>query len=108
VQETDAEGVLRELMAGYQAGDLEAFEELYSRTQVLRYHLAYAADRSQASDRAQALDRIPERHRDPLVFHHLLGLSFREIGGVVGASEGGARIRAARGMAALRRVLGAA
>jgi hypothetical protein len=52
VQETDAEGVLRELMAGYQAGDLEAFEELYCRTQVLvhRYHLAYAADRSQASD----------------------------------------------------------
>jgi RNA polymerase sigma-70 factor (ECF subfamily) len=54
---------------------------------------------------AQALDRIPHRYRGPVVFHHLLGLSFREIGGIVGASEGGARVRAARGMATLRDVL---
>jgi RNA polymerase sigma-70 factor, ECF subfamily len=174
--EAEAETVLKGLMARYQAGDLEAFDDLYRRTHALvhRYHLAYAADRSQASDLAQdtylqlhrsrrlydpqlrvtpwllaiarhvrlmahrtrrrrlakelrldeslepavdfnalvdhailaqALERIPDRHRDPLVFHHLLGLSFREIGGIVGASEGGARIRAARGMAALREVL---
>jgi RNA polymerase sigma-70 factor (ECF subfamily) len=174
--ETTAESVLKGLMARYQAGEVEAFDELYSRTQAMvhRYHLAFAADPAHAGDLAQetylqlhrarrcydprlpvtpwllgiarhvrlmahrtsrrrrgrevaldesvepavdvdalvdrailaeALERIRDRYRDPLVLHHLLGLTFREIAGIVGTSEGGARIRSARGMAALRRVL---
>lgn len=55
----------------------------------------------------QALDRVPEHYRDPIVLHHLFGLSFRDIAGIVGSSEGGARIRASRGMSELRRLLDA-
>ena len=44
----------------------------------------------------QALGRLPEHYRDPIVLHHLMGLSFRDIAGIVGSSEGGARIRASR------------
>ncbi len=55
----------------------------------------------------QALARLPETYRDPIVLHHLLGMSFRDIAGIVGSSEGGARIRASRGMSELRRLLGA-
>ncbi len=54
----------------------------------------------------QALTRLPEHYRDPIVLHHLLGIGFRDIAGIVGSSEGGARIRASRGMSALRRLLG--
>lgn len=53
----------------------------------------------------QALTRLPDLYREPLILHHLLGVSFRDIAGIVGSSEGGARIRASRGMAALRRIL---
>ena len=53
----------------------------------------------------QVLARLPEHYREPIVLHHLLGMSFRDIAGIVGSSEGGARIRAARGMAALRVLL---
>ena len=55
---------------------------------------------------AQALERLPDQYREPLVLHHLFGLSFRDIAGMVGASEGGARVRASRGMAVLRQILG--
>ncbi len=53
----------------------------------------------------QALARLPESYRDPIVLHHLFGVSFRDIAGIVGSSEGAARIRASRGMAELRRLL---
>jgi RNA polymerase sigma-70 factor (ECF subfamily) len=53
----------------------------------------------------QALSRLPEHYRDPIVLHHLLGVSFRDISGIIGCSEGGARIRASRGMSDLRRML---
>jgi RNA polymerase sigma-70 factor (ECF subfamily) len=166
-------------MARYQAGEVEAFEELYRRTRglVQRYHRAFAADGAQALDLTQetylqlhrsrrlydprlpvrpwllaiarhvrlmaartlrrrlsrevalgerdaehaaelgslldtailtqALERLPEKYREPLVLHHLFGLSFRDIAGMVGASEGGARVRASRGMTALRQILAA-
>jgi RNA polymerase sigma-70 factor (ECF subfamily) len=61
------------------------------------------ADRD-ALDRALAL--LPADHREAVVLHHVHGLSFREIGRVAGVSEGGARIRASRGMAELRATLG--
>ncbi len=49
-----------------------------------------------------ALGRLPPDWREALVLHHVYGLAFREIGSIVGASEGAARIRASRGMALLR------
>lgn len=55
---------------------------------------------------ARALARLPADRREALVLHHLYGLSFREVGGVVGVSEGGARVRASRAMGELRALLG--
>lgn len=52
-----------------------------------------------------ALAQLPADRREAIVLHHIYGLSFREIGGVVGVSEGGARIRASRGMSELREKL---
>jgi RNA polymerase sigma-70 factor, ECF subfamily len=54
---------------------------------------------------ARAMTRLPEDWREAVVFHHIYGMSFREIGHIAGVSEGGARIRASRGMAKLRRLL---
>lgn len=53
----------------------------------------------------RALALLPADRREALVLHHIYGLSFREISRVVGVSEGGARIRASRGMAELRATL---
>ncbi len=55
----------------------------------------------------QALAQLQEDWRESLLLHHVYGLSFCEIGQIVGVSEGGARIRASRGMAELRVALGA-
>jgi DNA-directed RNA polymerase specialized sigma24 family protein len=54
----------------------------------------------------RALAGLPGDWREALVLHHVYGLSFREVGLVAGVSEGGARIRASRGMALLRETLG--
>jgi RNA polymerase sigma-70 factor (ECF subfamily) len=54
---------------------------------------------------ARALAVLPADRREALVLHHVFGLSFREIGNVAGVSEGGARIRASRGMTELRAIL---
>jgi RNA polymerase sigma-70 factor (ECF subfamily) len=54
----------------------------------------------------RALAALPADRREALVLHHVYGLSFREIGRVVGVSEVGARIRASRGMTELRALLG--
>ncbi len=43
---------------------------------------------------------------EELLLHHVAGLSFREIAGVLGISEGAAKVRAHRAMAELKRVLG--
>jgi len=174
----DVERTLRTLMARYQAGDADAFEDFYLRTRptVHRYHRAFTANPEHASDLTQdtylqlhrtrrsynpalpvkpwllaiarhvrlmaartlrrrlsretaleecppeiaavidsaadrailgqALAQLPDHYREPIVLHHLVGLSFREIAGIVGASEGGTRVRAARGMAMLRQRLG--
>jgi RNA polymerase sigma-70 factor (ECF subfamily) len=53
----------------------------------------------------RALTRLPESWREALVLHHIYGLHYREVGRLVGVSEGGARIRASRGMASLRAAL---
>jgi RNA polymerase sigma-70 factor (ECF subfamily) len=53
----------------------------------------------------RALALLAADRREAVVLHHVYGLSFQEISRVVGVSEGGARIRASRGMAELRQRL---
>ncbi len=55
----------------------------------------------------KALERVTKDHREALVLHHLSGLSFKEVGRVLGISEGAAKVRAHRAMVALREILGA-
>jgi RNA polymerase sigma-70 factor (sigma-E family) len=62
-----------------------------------------------AEDRRQvlaALATLPARRREVLVLRYWLGLSEREIAGVLGISTGTVKSTAARGIAALARKLG--
>lgn len=54
---------------------------------------------------ARALALVGAERREAVLLHHVYGLSFREVGAVVGASEAAARVRACRGMADLRAAL---
>ena len=53
----------------------------------------------------RALASVSEDRREALLLHHVYGLSFREVGAVVGTSETAARVRACRGMADARAAL---
>jgi RNA polymerase sigma-70 factor, ECF subfamily len=48
------------------------------------------------------LARLPADRRRPLVWHHMLGFSFREIAARLGIREDAAKLRSSRGMAELR------
>jgi len=54
----------------------------------------------------KALAKLPEGRREPLVLHHLLGMSFKEVGAVLGISEGAAKVRAHRALAEIREAMG--
>jgi len=57
------------------------------------------------ADRAtvlRMLDRLPRSGQEVLILHHLLGLSFEEVGKVVGLSAGTAKVRAHRALRSLR------
>jgi RNA polymerase sigma-70 factor, ECF subfamily len=66
---------------------------------------AEAEDWASRDQLARALGRIGEDRREALLLHHLFGLSFREIGTLLGIREGAAKLRASRGMAELRTLL---
>ena len=53
----------------------------------------------------RALRRLPEARREAVWLHHVMGLSFREVGAVQGVSGLAAKLRAHRGMADLRELL---
>ncbi len=53
----------------------------------------------------RALRRLPEARREAVCLHHVMGLSFREVGAVQGVSALAAKLRAHRGMADLRELL---
>ncbi len=53
-----------------------------------------------------ALAQLADGRREPLVLHHLLGMSFKEVAAVLGISEGAAKVRAHRALAELREALG--
>jgi RNA polymerase sigma-70 factor (ECF subfamily) len=48
------------------------------------------------------LMRLPRRAQEVLILHHMLGLSFEEVGQIVGASAGTAKVRAHRALITLR------
>jgi len=48
------------------------------------------------------LRRLPQRGQEVLILHHLLGLSFEEVGQIVGCAAGTAKVRAHRALKALR------
>lgn len=50
----------------------------------------------------KALATLPEDRREALLLHHVWGLSFREVAAVQGISEAAAKLRAHRGVVALR------
>lgn len=54
----------------------------------------------------KALTRLPEGRRGALVLHHMLGMSFKEVGAVLGISEVAAKVRAHRALAELREAMG--
>ena len=54
----------------------------------------------------QALETLPLKQRQTVAYHHLAGLSYRDIAKIVGGTEAAARRAAADGVAALRKALG--
>ncbi len=54
----------------------------------------------------RALARIPPDRREALLLHHVAGLSFEEVGAVLGVTAGAAKVRAHRGVVRLRELLG--
>jgi len=56
----------------------------------------------------RALARVAPERREALLLHHVAGLSFREVGAVLGITEGAAKVRAHRGAVELREILGGA
>jgi RNA polymerase sigma-70 factor (ECF subfamily) len=48
------------------------------------------------------LARLPRKAQEVLILHHLLGLSFDEVGQIVGTSAGTAKVRAHRALKSLR------
>lgn len=54
---------------------------------------------------ARALSDLGPERRDPVLLHHVWGFSFAEIGARLGIRGGAARVRASRGLRALRELL---
>jgi RNA polymerase sigma factor (sigma-70 family) len=51
----------------------------------------------------EALRRLPDKQRQAVAYHHLAGLSHREIAAVLGGTEEAARRASADGIKTLRR-----
>jgi len=59
-------------------------------------------DRAEHDDLYSALRRLPDKQRLSLAYHHLGGLSYREVAELLGGTEAAARRAAADGMSNLR------
>jgi RNA polymerase sigma-70 factor, ECF subfamily len=76
-----------------------------SSEQIQHLHLGVRAEAEAYADRAElraALGALPEDKRRPLLWHHVLGVSFREIAERLGIREDAAKLRSSRAMAELR------
>ena len=52
-----------------------------------------------------ALSELPEKHRIPVVLHHVVGMSYAEVAEVQGCAVGTAKAQVSRGLGNLRRLL---
>lgn len=62
----------------------------------------------QLGDRAavlRLLAKLPRSGQEVLILHHLLGLSFEEVGGVLDLTAGAAKVRAHRALKSLREMI---
>ena len=66
-----------------------------------------AARREQVILLAEALERLPEDYREVIILHHLEGLNFPEVARRMGRTVDSVKNLWARGLAQLRRSLGA-
>jgi len=57
---------------------------------------------AERADVRNALASMPEARRKPVIWHHIIGLSFRQIARRLGIRESAAKLRSSRGMAELR------
>lgn len=60
----------------------------------------------EAGDLSSALQRLPEDGRRAFLLHHWIGMSFREIGELLGVEAGAVRLRSSRAAERLRKLLG--
>ena len=73
--------------------------------QIQHVQLGVRAEAEAYADRVDlmaALGALPEEKRRPLLWHHVLGVSFREIAARLGIREDAAKLRSSRAMAELR------
>lgn len=63
---------------------------------------AHAADPTDHADLYSALGRLPDKQRQAVAYHHLGGLSHREVAAVLGGTEAAARRASADGIRTLR------
>jgi RNA polymerase sigma-70 factor (ECF subfamily) len=60
------------------------------------------------ADRAtlhRMLSKLPRHSQEVLMLHHLLGMSFQEVGLILGIASGTAKVRSHRALKALRELL---
>ncbi len=65
--------------------------------------VAPSSDLGNRATLLKLVNTLPRASQEVLVLHHLLGLSFEEVGRVVGVSAGTAKVRAHRAFHALRK-----
>ncbi len=98
----EARGVLRKLGRRRETG-LESAGPLAAPQQGPDENL----QQTQETDRVKELLKgLPEKQRQALTLRIFEGLSFREIGGLIGSSEGAARVNYHHGIRKLREMLG--
>jgi RNA polymerase sigma-70 factor (ECF subfamily) len=51
------------------------------------------------------MTRLPKASQEVLTLHHLLGLSFQEVGDILGLAPGTAKVRAHRALKALKKMV---
>ena len=64
---------------------------------------APAPDRAEHDDLYDALKQLPDKQREAVAYHHLAGLSHREVAAVLGGTEAAARRASSDGIHQLRR-----
>lgn len=88
---------LMHLRSGRRRGEMLAAEELPE--------VPVPPEMEKLADRATLhtmLSRLPRGAREVLILHHLLGLSFKEVGQILGVAPGTAKVRAHRALKKFR------